>query len=89
MWSQAIQNHLTLLDLTQYGWKVVEGRLVCDWESSENQTAIRERVGLLFRGCSCSSATACSIPAVVVVSRRGADVVLAAGARTAAILLML
>ena len=33
---------------------------MCDWESSENQTAIRERVGLLLRGCSCSSATACS-----------------------------
>ena len=33
---------------------------MCDWESSENQTAIREHVGLLSRGCSCSSATACS-----------------------------
>ncbi len=60
MWSQATQNHMTLLDLTQYGWKVVEGKLECDWESNENQTAIRERIGLLFRGCSCSSTTACS-----------------------------
>ena len=48
------------LDLTKYGWKVVEGKLICDWESSENRTAIREHVGLLFRSCSCSSATACS-----------------------------
>ena len=61
MWSQATLNHMTLLDLTQYGWKVVEGRLECDWESEENQTAVRERIGLLFRGCSCSSVTACSI----------------------------
>ena len=60
MWSQALQNHMTLLDLTQYGWMVVEEKLECDWESAENQTAVRERVGLLFRGCSCSSVTACS-----------------------------
>ena len=60
MWSQATENQLTLLDLTNYGWKIVEGKLVCDWVSSENQTAIRERVALLFRGCSCSSTTACS-----------------------------
>ena len=60
MWSQATQNQLTLIDLTKYGWKIVEGKLVCDLESSENQAAIRERVGLLFRDCSCSSITACS-----------------------------
>ena len=60
MWSQALQNHMTLLDLTQYGLMVVEEKLECDWESAENQTAVRERVGLLFRGCSCSSVTACS-----------------------------
>ena len=48
-------NHVTLLDLTQYGWKVIDGKLECDWESEENQTARRERVGLLFRGCSRSS----------------------------------
>ena len=26
------------VDLTKCGWKIVEGKLVCDWESSENQT---------------------------------------------------
>ena len=50
----------TSIDLTKYGWKVVEGKLECDWESPQNQAAVRERVGLLFRGCSCSSVTACS-----------------------------
>ena len=55
-------NQLTLLDLTKYAWMegIVEGKLVCDWESSENQPLIWEHVGLLLRGCSCSSATACS-----------------------------
>ena len=48
------------IDFLQSHASVVEGKLVCDWESIENQTAIREHVGLLFRGCSCSSATAYS-----------------------------
>ena len=42
MWSHALQNHMTLLDLTQYGWMVVEEKLECDWESAENQTAMRD-----------------------------------------------
>ena len=37
-----------LLDLTQYGWKIVQGKLECDWEPDENQTAVREWVGLVF-----------------------------------------
>ena len=36
MWIQATQKQLTQLDLTKYSWKVVEGKLVCDRESSEN-----------------------------------------------------
>ena len=44
MCSQATSNCISLLDITQYG----------------SEVAIRERVGLLFRGSSCSSATACS-----------------------------
>jgi hypothetical protein len=34
-------------DLTQYGWKIVNGRLECDWESVENREAVRKPVGLL------------------------------------------
>ena len=30
-----MQNHISLLDLTQYGWKIAEGELECDWESAE------------------------------------------------------
>ena len=55
------------LDLTKYGWKVVEGKLICDLESSENRTAIREHVGLLFRSCSWSSAVQHAVPTIVVV----------------------
>ena len=58
MWNQAASNHMRLLDLTQYGWKI--GKLECDWESVGNREAVRQQVRLLFRGCSCSSVTACS-----------------------------
>ena len=60
MWSQATKNQMVLLDLTQCGWKIVDDKLEIDWESDENLSAVRERVGLLFRGCSCSSVKACS-----------------------------
>ena len=60
MWSEATSNHMSLLHLTQYGWRIEDGKLGCDWESVENQVAIRERVRLLFSGCSCSSVTTCS-----------------------------
>ena len=60
MWNQAARNHMRLLDITQYGWKIVDGKLECDWESVENREAVRQQLGLLFRGCSCSSVTACS-----------------------------
>ena len=32
---------------------------MCDWESTKNQSAIRKYVGLLFRGCSCTSCCSC------------------------------
>ena len=60
MWNQAASNHMRLLDLTQYGWKIVDGKLECDWDSIENREAVKHQLGLLFRGCSCSSVTACS-----------------------------
>ena len=59
MWSQAAHNQMTLLDLSQCGWNIVDDQLECDWDSDENRDAVREWVGLLFRGCSCASVTAC------------------------------
>ena len=50
---------MALLDLNEYGWMIVDGKLEYDWESQENIKATRDRVGLLFKGCSCSSVTAC------------------------------
>ena len=35
-------NHVTLLHLTHHGWKVVDLKLEYDWESAENQVAVRE-----------------------------------------------
>ena len=39
-------NCVTLLDLTWYGQKVIDGKLECNWESEEKQTAIiiREQI---------------------------------------------
>ena len=47
-----------MTSITEYGWKIVKGKLECDWDSVENMAAVKERVGLLFKGC--SSASACS-----------------------------
>ena len=55
MWNQAACNSMALLDLTQYGWKIVDGKLECDWESVENREDVQQQLGLLFRGCPCSS----------------------------------
>ena len=60
VWNTRLPVIMRLLDLTQYGWKIVDGKLECDWESVGNREAVRQQVGLLFQGCSCSSVTACS-----------------------------
>ena len=54
MWNQAASNHMRLLAI------FVDGKLECDWEAVGNREVVRQQVGLLFRGCSCSSVTACS-----------------------------
>ena len=41
MWNQDASNHMRLLDLTQYCWKIVDGKLECDWESVENRETVR------------------------------------------------
>ena len=51
---------MDLLDLKLCGWKVVDNKLECDWESEDNMKSVRDRVGLLFKGCSCSSVNACT-----------------------------
>ena len=39
---------MRLLDITHYGWKIIDGKLECDWESVENREAVRQQLGLLF-----------------------------------------
>ena len=85
MWSQAIQNHISLLDMTQYGWKIliVEGKLECDWVSADNQAAVRELVG---QTVCCFGAVHAPVVLhaaldVVVVYVSGLDVVLGAGVK--------
>ena len=39
MWNQAAINHMRWLDITQYGWEIVDGKLEWDWESVENRSS--------------------------------------------------
>ena len=56
----ATKNNLILPYLTDYGWKIIDGKLECDWDSEEKYfTAVRNPVRLLFKGCSCFSAKSC------------------------------
>ena len=57
MWSQAADNHMIIPDVSDFGWKVLDGTLQYDWESYENRMAVQQRVGFLLRECSCSSVT--------------------------------
>ena len=41
VWDQDASNHMRLLDLTQYCWKIADGKLECDWESVENRETLR------------------------------------------------
>ena len=52
-WKQAGCNQYSLLDIIQFGWKISEGSLLIDWDAPENIEVVRQRVGLLLRGCSC------------------------------------
>ena len=52
----ATKNNLILNYLTVHGWKIIDGKLECDWDSEEKHfTAVRNPVSLLFKGCSCST----------------------------------
>ena len=55
VWNRAARNYTILLDITHYGWIIVDRKLECDWESVVNREVVRQQVDLLFRGYSCSS----------------------------------
>ena len=52
-WQQAGCNKYSLLDITQFSWKVAGDKLSVDWDAPENVLNICKRVDLLLRGCSC------------------------------------
>ena len=42
-----------LLDVNEFGWKVVDGCLEIDWDDSSNFEQVKESVHLLLKGCGC------------------------------------
>lgn len=51
MWSQAAHNQMTLFEVTQYGWKIVDDYLECGCDSNRNRALVRERL-FMFQ-CDC------------------------------------
>ena len=51
MWSQAVQNHYTLLPLNEYGWHVDGEELTIDWDDPINMQKVTDTVSLLLKGC--------------------------------------
>ena len=52
-WSLATQNRYNILDVTLFGWKLVNGVIEVDWDDPQNVSRVRERVQLLLHGCGC------------------------------------
>ena len=52
-WQQASKNMYHLLDVNEFGWKVVEGCLEIDWDEPSNFEHVKESVRLLLWGCGC------------------------------------
>ncbi len=44
MWSQANQNEMHVKPLQEYGWRLTEGNLAIEWDSTDNIQAIHKRV---------------------------------------------
>ena len=52
-WSQASNSTYHLMDVNEFGRKVVEGHLQIDWDDPSNTEQVKENVCLLLRGCRC------------------------------------
>ena len=52
-WRKAMQNNMSLLPVTSFGWKDKEGTLSIQWDSEQNIQKVKERVIFLLRGCKC------------------------------------
>ena len=58
MWNQADKNTITLIDMEQFGWKIIEEELTIVWDSEENISNIQTRVTALLKGCRCTTGCA-------------------------------
>ena len=54
MWSQLEHNNMEVVPVTDYGWKIADGKLAIDWPI-ENTRAIQRRVEMLTNGCKCGT----------------------------------
>ena len=54
-WEQSEHNSVITLLLTSFGWAIENNKLIVDWDSSENITAIKKRVSFLTNGCRCKT----------------------------------
>lgn len=50
MWAQSDRNIMVLQPITDYGWSLENNELK---DTEENVRRVRERVGVLFKGCKC------------------------------------
>ena len=55
MWAQANQDQVNVLDPNKYGWRTDGNAISVVWDTEEHMAAVRSRVMLLTRGCSCKS----------------------------------
>ena len=56
VWSQATANVVQYPPLGDYGWKQPQqNTLTIEWDSDSNLSEIKERVGLIRKGCSCKT----------------------------------
>ena len=52
-WQQAGNNVYHVLDVNEFGWKVVDGCLEIEWVDPSNFEQVKESVHPLLRGCCC------------------------------------
>ena len=53
MWAQSDRNIMVLEPITDYGWSLENDKLRVTWDTEENMQTVRERVGVLLKGCKC------------------------------------
>ena len=58
MWNQTDKNTITLTDMNNFGWKIIDKELTIVWDSEENISKIQTRVIALLKGCRCTTGCA-------------------------------